>query len=63
MHQETPILRYALYHNIQQVGQQGNPSSDALKFYCNMSAGLANIDGTAYITCNLIYHMGFQIRH
>ena len=27
----------------------------------NMSAGLANIDGTASITCNFIYHMGFQI--
>ena len=27
----------------------------------NMSAGLANIAGTASITYNFIYHMGFQI--
>ena len=32
MHQESPILRYALFHNIQRgVVQQGNPSFDALK--------------------------------
>ena len=27
----------------------------------NMSACLANIDGSTSITCNFIYHMGFQI--
>ena len=33
MHQESRILRHALYHNIQQGAvQKGNPSFDALKF-------------------------------
>ena len=33
MHQESPILRYALYHNTKQgVLHQGNSSFDALKF-------------------------------
>ena len=60
MHLESLIQYYAL--NIQQgVILRGILFLMIQNTIGNMLAGLANIDGSAIIPCNFIYHMGFQI--
>ena len=67
MYQESHIQYYALYYNIQRGAIPSGAYHLGIVLLMlqnssgNMSADLAKIDGTASVTCNIIYHMGLQI--